>query len=110
MKRDDRRVQYVRRMMAEMEKFIQNRHVMEVIYIDKNGIDIYYRIAPICFKEYNDDWYLLALTKENCVLIFAIEYIIGGVGETEAMTTYSLPENFDIEQFKKRFFNINKVV
>lgn len=71
--------------------------------------DMYYRVAPICFDEHDGDRYLLALTEDDRVLIFAIEYITG-VSETEAMTTFSLPENLDIERFKKRCFDINKVV
>ena len=107
--KDDRRVKYVRRMMAEIEKFIRKRHVMEFLYLDTNGEDMYYRVAPICFDEHDGDQYLLASTEDDRVLIFAIEYITE-VSETEAMTTFSLPENLDIERFKKRCFDINKVV
>ena len=109
MMKDDRQTKYARRIMAEIEEFIRERHVMELIYLDANGENMYYRVAPICIKEHDSDRYLLASTEDDRVLIFAIEYITG-VGETEAMTTFSLPENFDIERFKKRFFDIGKVM
>lgn len=106
--KDDRRAKYVRRIMEEIEEFIRKRYVMELMYLNANGEDMYYRVAPICFEEHDGDQYLLASTEDDRVLIFAIEYITG-VSETEAMTTFSLPENLDIERFKKRFFDISKV-
>lgn len=107
--KDDRRAKYVRRIMEEIEEFIWKRHVIELMYLDANGEDMYYRVAPICFEEHDGDRYLLASTEDDRVLIFALEYITG-VSETEAMTTFSLPENLDIERFKKRFFDVGKVM
>lgn len=107
--KDDRRVKYVRRMMTEIEEFIRKRYVMELMYLDADGEDMYYRVAPICFDEHDGDRYLLALTEDDRVLIFAIEYITG-VSETEAMTTFSLPENFDAERFAQRFFDVERIM
>lgn len=107
--KDDRRAKYVRRIMEEIEEFIRKRHVMELMYLDTNGEDMYYRVAPICFEEHDGNRYLLASTEDDRVLIFALEYITG-VSETETMTTFSLPENLDIERFKKRFFDVGKIV
>ena len=55
MMKDDRQTKYVRRIMAEIEEFIRERHVMELIYLDANGENMYYRVAPICIKEHDSD-------------------------------------------------------
>lgn len=60
--KDDRRAKYVRRIMEEIEEFIWKRHVIELMYLDANGEDMYYRVAPICFEEHDGDRYLLAST------------------------------------------------
>ena len=57
--------------MEEIEELRQNNYVMELTYIDTDGKTSYDRVAPICFKE-----------REN-----------------ETRTTFSLPENFDSERF-----------
>ena len=69
--KDERRAQHIHRTMEEIEELRQNNYVMELTYIDTDGKTSYDRVAPICFKE-----------REN-----------------ETRTTFSLPENFDSERF-----------
>ena len=93
------------RTMEEIEELRQNNYVMELTYIDTDGKTSYDRVAPICFKERENDQYLLALTEDDRVAIFPVAHITC-VSETETRTTFSLPENFDSE----RFFDVGKIM
>lgn len=80
--KDERRAQHIHRTMEEIEELRQNNYVMELTYIDTDGKTSYDRVAPICFKE-----------REN-----------------ETRTTFSLPEDFDAERFAQRFFDAEKIM
>ena len=95
--------------MEEIEELRQNNYVMELTYIDTDGKTSYDRVAPICFKERENDQYLLALTEDDRAAIFPVAHITC-VSETEARTTFSLPEDFDAERFAQRFFDAEKIM
>lgn len=83
--------------------------VMELTYIDTDGKTSYDRVAPICFKEHENEQYLLAITQKDRATIFPVAHITC-VSETEALTTFSLPEGFDAERFAQRFFDAGKIM
>lgn len=105
--KDDERAKRIRRMMEEIEMLRRNNYVMELTYIDTDGETCYDRVAPICFKEHENEQYLLAITEDDRATIFPVAHITC-VSETEARTTFSLPEDFDAERFAQRFFYIEK--
>lgn len=70
---------------------------------------MYYKVALICFKAHDGDWYLLASAEDDQILIFAVKYI-PEVSETESTTTFSLPDNFDRERFAQQFFDAEKIM
>ena len=105
--KDERRAQHIRRTMEEIEELRRNNYVMELTYIDTDGEVSYDRVAPICFKEHENEQYLLAITEDDRAAIFLVAHITG-VSETEARTTFSLPEGFDTERFAQRFFDAEK--
>ena len=78
---------------------------MTLTYIDTDSEVFYDRVAPICFKGLENDQYLPALTEDDRAAIFPVAHITC-VSETEALTTFSLPENFDSE----RFFDAEKIM
>ena len=82
---------------------------MELTYIDTDGETCYDRVAPICFKGLENDQYLPALTEDDRAAIFPVAHITC-VSETEARTTFSLPEDFDAERFAQRFFDAEKIM
>lgn len=81
---------------------------MTLTYIDTDSEVFYDRGAPICFKGVENDQYLPALTEDDRAAIFPVAHITC-VGETEARTTFSLPEDFDAERFAQRFFDAEKI-
>lgn len=70
-----------------------------------DGETNYDRGAPIGFMEYENEQYLFAITEDDRVAIFLVAHNTC-VSETEALTTFSLPENFDSKQFAQRFFDV----
>lgn len=102
--KDNGRAKHIRRTMEEIEVLRRNNYVMELTYIDTDGKTSYDRVAPICFKEQENEQYLLAITQEDRATIFPVAHITC-VSETEARTTFSLPEDFDAEHFAHRFFD-----
>lgn len=107
--KDDNRAKHIRRTMEEIEELLRNNYVVELTYIDTDGKTSYDRVAPICFKEHESDWYLLAITEDDRATIFPVAHITC-VSETEALTTFSLPEDFDAERFAQRFFDAGKIM
>lgn len=105
--KDDERAKRIRRMMEEIEELRRNNYVMELTYIDTDGKTSYDRVAPICFKEHENEQYLLAITQEDQATIFPVAHITC-VSETEALTTFSLPEGFDAERFAQRLIDAEK--
>ena len=61
--KDDGRAKRIRRTMEEIEMLRRNIYVMELTYIDTDGKTSYDRVAPICFKERENEQYLLAITE-----------------------------------------------
>ncbi len=61
--KDDGRAKRIRRTMEEIEMLRRNNYVMELTYIDTDGKTSYDRVAPICFKERENEQYLLAITE-----------------------------------------------
>ena len=49
--------------MEEIEELRRNNHVMTLTYIDTDSEVFYDRVAPICFKERENEQYLLAITE-----------------------------------------------
>ena len=81
---------------------------MELTYINADGETSYERVVPICFKEHESDWYLLAITENNREVIFPGVYITC-VSEPESQMTLLL-ENFDSERFTQWFFDVEKIM
>lgn len=94
--KDDKRAKYIRRTMEAIEVLRRNNYVMELAYIDTDSKTSYDRVVPICFKEHENDRYLLAITEDDRATVFLIVHITC-VSETEARTTFSLPEDFDAD-------------
>lgn len=107
--KDDGRAKRICRTMEEIEMLRRNNYVMELTYIDTDGETCYDRVAPICFKGLENDQYLPALTEDDRAAIFPVAHITC-VSETEARTTFSLPEDFDTERFAQRFFDAEKIM
>ena len=83
---------------------------MELPYLDTDGETSYDRVAPICFKELeNEQYLLLAITKDDRVATFPVAHMTC-VSETEVRTIFSLPEAFDAERFAQRFFDAEKMM
>lgn len=95
--------------MEKIEALRRNNYVMELPYLDTDGETSYDRVAPICFKEHENEQYLLAITEDERAAIFSVAHITC-VSETEARTTFSLPEDFDAERFAQRFFDAEKIM
>lgn len=107
--KDDNRAKRIRRTMEEIEELRRNNYVIELTYINTGGETGYDRVAPICFKEHENEQYLLAITEDDRAAIFPVAHITC-VSETEALTTFSLPEDFDAERFAQRFFDAGKIM